>query len=146
MVSDAVEAFVASTPSATATTNAKVPAAVGVPVIAPVVAFTDNPAGSEPDASDHAYAPEPPEACSVALYVVVARAPGSEAVVMATGGAPIAIVNEAFAVLDVFVGSVTAIVNVPETAAVGVPLIAPVDAFRDSPAGSAPLRSEEHTS
>jgi len=32
--------------------------------------------------------------------------------------------------------------GVAATAAVGVPLIVPVDAFRDSPAGSTPLESD----
>jgi len=41
--------------------------AVGVPVIAPVDAFSDRPAGSVPEVRDHVYGDVPPVAASVAL-------------------------------------------------------------------------------
>ena len=42
------------------------PAALGVPLITPVLVFKLNPAGSEePDATDHVYDPTPPVAANV---------------------------------------------------------------------------------
>ena len=43
------------------------PAWVGVPVMAPVVEFSDNPAGNWPEAIDHVYGVVPPEADNWAL-------------------------------------------------------------------------------
>ena len=43
------------------------PAAVGVPLIVPVLALRDNPAGSDPTLTDQVIAPVPPVDCSVAL-------------------------------------------------------------------------------
>ena len=52
--------------SVTLTLNEDVPDAVAVPEIAPVEAFSVNPAGSEPLLTDHEYGVVPPLACSVA--------------------------------------------------------------------------------
>jgi hypothetical protein len=54
-------------PSVAATLNDEVPAALGVPVMAPL-ADNDRPAGRLPDASDQVYDPVPPVAASCAEY------------------------------------------------------------------------------
>src|SRR6204780_5092191 len=51
---------VATTPLASLTWIVKVPAAVGVPVIAPVVALSVRPAGSVPVATENVYGAVPP--------------------------------------------------------------------------------------
>jgi hypothetical protein len=48
----------------TCTVNELVPAVVGVPVIAPVVAWSDSPAGSAPPITDQAYGGTPPVAAT----------------------------------------------------------------------------------
>ena len=54
--------------SVTPTVKFDVPAAVGVPVIAPDEAFKDKPAGRVPVAIDHVYGAVPPLATTVAEY------------------------------------------------------------------------------
>jgi hypothetical protein len=63
---------VADSESVTVTSTEAVPAAVGVPVIEPVWAFKESPAGSVvPLASAQVeYVPEPPLAASWSLYAV----------------------------------------------------------------------------
>ena len=51
--------------SVTSAVNPDAPALVGVPVIAPVAAFSVSPAGSEPVSSDQVYGGVPPVAVSV---------------------------------------------------------------------------------
>src|SRR5215471_2518918 len=80
------------------TVIADVPAAVGVPVIAPVLGFRVKPAGSVPVARLQVTALIPPIACKVALYAVFRTPSGSEVVVMmscraSTMGEPVAEVN-----------------------------------------------------
>ena len=53
--------------SFTCTVILLVPVAVGVPVMAPVLAFNDNPAGNVPTVIDHVYGVAPPVAASVVL-------------------------------------------------------------------------------
>jgi hypothetical protein len=120
--------------SVTVTATVLVPDAVGVPPIAPVDAFSVRPAGSP--VAVHVYGALPPLATRVAPYAVFTAPLGRDVVVMATAGA---IVNVKFLVAVRCVGlvesvTVTATVLVP--AAVGVPLIAPVDAFSVRPAGN----------
>jgi hypothetical protein len=55
---------------------------VGVPVIAPVEAFSDKPAGKVPLVRDHVYGAVPPLAARVALYVMPTWPLGSEVVVI----------------------------------------------------------------
>ena len=52
--------------SATCTVKLKVPTVVGVPEIAPLVAFSDKPGGSDPDSPeiDHVYGGVPPLAAT----------------------------------------------------------------------------------
>ena len=64
MLSDFVAVLLLA--SVTFTVNDEVPDAVGVPEIAPVEAFSDRPAGSEPLLTLHEYGVVPPLACSVA--------------------------------------------------------------------------------
>src|SRR5437870_4619973 len=70
---------------AACTVKLEVPPVVGVPVIAPVPAFSDTPVGSAPVVIDQAYVPLPPVAASVWLYAVPVVALGSVVVVTATG-------------------------------------------------------------
>ena len=58
-----------------------VPAAVGVPEIAPVAAFRVNPVGSVPAVTDQVIGAVPPADCSVALYAELITTFGSVVVV-----------------------------------------------------------------
>jgi hypothetical protein len=85
--------------------------------------------------ADHVYGVVPPVALTGALYAAPATPDGNDVVVM-VGGATT--VSERFAVAVRCVGlveSVTVIATVLVPAVVGVPLIAPVEAFRFNPAG-----------
>ena len=64
-----LSAFVAALlfASFTCTVMLLVPVPVGVPVIAPELAFSDNPAGKVPTVTDQVYGGVPPVAASVAL-------------------------------------------------------------------------------
>src|SRR5262247_3467281 len=64
-------------PAVTRTVKFAVPAAVGVPVIAPVLGVSVSPAGSVPLASAQVYGGVPPLAATVALYGWVTVPPGS---------------------------------------------------------------------
>ena len=122
--------------SVTCAVNDIVPAAIGVPEIAPVDATRLNPAGSVPALTLQLYGAVPPLACSVLEYVAPTVAPGSEVVVTVGGCAATVIFNTFVPVL--FAASVTCAVNDIVPAAIGVPEITPVDATRLNPAGSVP--------
>jgi hypothetical protein len=64
--------------SATCTLNVAVPAAVGVPVMLPLVAFRVSPAGSEPVRTLHVYGVKPPLADKVCEYDVPTTPFGNE--------------------------------------------------------------------
>jgi hypothetical protein len=119
--------------SVSVTTTVLVPAAVGVPLIAPVEALSVKP-GGRPVAPQW-YGALPPDPASVAAYAEFTAPFGSEVVPIASAGAItsgrffVAVVCDALESL-----TVTETLLVP--AAVGVPLIAPVVAFRVRPAGS----------
>src|SRR5688572_24967200 len=66
----------------TCTVNPAVPGAVGVPVIAPMLACSASPAGSEPATTAQLYVPLPPVATSVWLYARPTVPPGSDVVSM----------------------------------------------------------------
>lgn len=66
--------------SAACTVKLVVPAVVGAPVIAPVEAFSDSPAGSVPAVKDQLTGATPPADCKVALYAVLEMPFGSEEV------------------------------------------------------------------
>lgn len=118
--------------------------AVGVPVMAPVAALRESPAGSVPLAKDQVYGDIPPLAASVTLYAEPTFPLGREAVVIAKVAG--VIVSER--ILGVLCGGVllSVTLNVSESLVAGeegVPLITPVDAFSDNPAGKVPLEIDQ---
>ncbi len=130
-------AFVAVAPTLSVTLAVKleVPDAVGVPVMAPVEAPSESPAGSEPLEMDHVNAPVPPVAVSVWLYAMPTVSAGRLAVV--TVIAALTTMESAFVAVALTVSVALAVkLDVPDD--VAVPVIAPVDALSDSPAGRLP--------
>jgi hypothetical protein len=130
-------AWVALTPTLSVTLAVKlaVPVAVGVPVIAPLDAVRDNPAGRLPDGIDQVSGAVPPEEASVWLYAMPIVSAGRLEVVIL--GAALIVIDRAF-VAEAPRLSVICAVNGYAPVAVGVPVIAPLDATRDSPAGRTP--------
>src|SRR5271165_6242107 len=124
--------------SVTFTVKFVVPAAVGVPLIAPVDAFSVNPAGKLPTDIAQLYGVVPPVAANVCKYPAPTCPFANDAVVIVSVGD--AIVFNSAAVFDTAgtSASVTFTVKLVLPAAVGVPLIAPVDAFSVNPAGRLP--------
>jgi hypothetical protein len=119
-------------------------AAVGVPVMAPVEAFSDNPAGNVPLVSDQAYGVVPPDAVSLAEYATPTCPFGSDVVVLVSVLGAMVSVIATDALCAGLLESVTVKVSgAPDIAAVGVPVMAPVEAFSDNPAGSVPLVSDQ---
>lgn len=115
-----------------------VAAVVGVPEITPVPGFKDSPLGSEPAVMLHAIGVAPPLDCSVALYGVLTVPPDSVVVVIVRTEFT-RMLSCLMAVCAVgVVESVALTVNVVVPAAFGVPVIAPVLAFRSNPAGKVP--------
>jgi hypothetical protein len=114
-------------------------AAVGVPLMTPVDAFSERPAGIVPLVRAHVYGVVPPVAASVVLYGEPTVPFGKELVVILTVEV---IVRASVTVLDTIGDSESLTLKLNEAAfaaAVGVPLITPLDALRESPAGSVPL-------
>ncbi len=119
-------------------------AAVGVPVMAPVAVFSDNPAGNIPLVSDQVYGVVPPDAVSVAEYAAPTNPFGSDVVVMVSVLEAMVSVIDAAALCAGLLESVTVKVSgALDTTAVGVPVMAPVAAFSDNPAGSVPPVSDQ---
>ena len=114
-----------------------VPAVVGVPKITPVSVFKPNPAGRLPSITAQVIG-FVPLAFRVWLYEVPTVPPGSEEVVIvgATGAASITMLSLRVALPAVLV-ALTVKLYVP--AAVGVPEITPVAAFKLNPVGRPPL-------
>src|SRR5882724_11353148 len=120
--------------SVTFTVNVDVAAVVGVPVIVPLVAPIDNPAGRAPALMVQVSGDNPPVSAIVWLYATPTVPAGSEVVVIA--GAVVAftlmvklpdVADTAPAVLE----SVTLIVKVAvPVGPLGVPVIAPVLPFK----------------
>lgn len=124
--------------SVTLMVKVEVPDAVGVPVIAPDDAFKVRPAGREPVLTLHVYGVVPPVACTVAEYAVPTVPPARLDVEIANcPAAATAMLKDWVAVL--LLASCTWAVKVEVPDAVGVPVIAPDDAFKVRPAGSEPL-------
>ena len=71
--------------SVACTVKAKLPAAVGVPETVPATLSSESPAGSAPDATDHAIGGLPPADWMVWLYAVPTAPAGSAAVTMVNG-------------------------------------------------------------
>ena len=126
---------VAPTVSVAPIVKLNVPAADVVPVIAPVAAFRDKPVGNEPADTLYVGAPVPPDAETLWLYATPCVVAGSEA-----GEIDItALIVTLYARDPVDPRlSFAVIVKLNVPAADGVPVIAPVDAFNDSPVGNAP--------
>lgn len=124
--------------------NVDVPAVIGVPVMAPVLALIERPAGRLPTLMVNVSGANPPVAETVWLYAVPTVPPGNEVVVML--GAPAGftfMVSEADVAESgpALLESVTLTVKVDVPAAVGVPVIAPVLPFKFKPAGRLPEAS-----
>ena len=116
------------------TVKLEVPAAVGVPVIVPLV-FRVNPAGSVPLEMLHVMGVVP-VAARVWLYAVPTVPFGSVVVVIA--GSATTVIESAFVTDPAEFSAFTVKLAVP--AVVGVPVIVPF-VFRVSPAGSVPLET-----
>ena len=110
-------------------------AVVGVPVIAPVPAFNERPAGKLPTETLNVYEPVPPVALTVCEYAVPTLPLGRVAGFTAIAG----LMVTAYACEPVAPKpSVAVMVKFDVAAVVGVPVIAPVAAFSDKPAGRLP--------
>src|SRR5436190_18910099 len=72
--------------------------AVGAPLITPVLAFSDTPAGNDPKVTDQVYGAVPPLTASVALYGDLKNPSGNDAVVT-VGGATVVVMLRAFAAM-----------------------------------------------
>jgi hypothetical protein len=123
--------------SVTVITTELVPAVVGVPVITPVAELIDSPAGRVPPAAQVSVKC-PLEAAGIvsgvmATWAVDAWAPGLTTV---TTSAPDALITqENVAVPEAPVVSVTVTVTELVATTVGVPVMCPVEALIESPAG-----------
>ena len=113
-----------------------VAADVDVPVMAPVAAFSDRPAGRLPRDTEYVIAPVPPDAVTDWLYATPCVVAGSVAGAMLSAAAMV-IVYERAPVEPSESVAPTEKVNAP--AALGVPAIAPVAVFNVSPVGNVPL-------
>src|SRR4051812_36593948 len=104
-------------------------------------AFRVSGAGNVPEVNCQVYGPVPPLAPSVCAYATPAVPFGSDAVVRSSGGARV----RGRLAVAVCCGdpewATLKVSGVAVTAAVGVPPIVPVDAFRVSPAGNTPAVS-----
>src|ERR1041384_7945751 len=104
--------------------------------MSPVEEARLSPPGNAPVVMVHVSGGLPPIAVNRALKVTPFVALGISPVVTVTGGAATVIVKVFCAVLDA--ESVTCSVALKVPAAVGVPAIAPVLEFKETPGGSAP--------
>lgn len=123
--------------SVTVAVNAKVPLAVGVPEMVPVVDVSISPEGRLPDVIDHEYGAAPPIACNVCEYAAPAVAGISAGVAMDSGVLATVMETGADIVCAGLLLSLTAAVKVITQLAVGVPEIMPVGASV-SPTGRLP--------
>src|SRR4029078_13344531 len=128
-------ALVADAPTLAGTFSVKLkgPAAVGVPVIAPLLAKL-NPPGNGPGDNVQLYGCVPPLAAAVCEYPTP-TAPPARALVVIAGASPIVMASALVAVAPTL--SVTFSVKLKVPAAVGVPVIAPLLA-RLNPQGNGP--------
>ena len=123
--------------SVTVNVSAAVPAANGVPLIAPVEVLNVKPNGSV-SVNCQVSAPVPPAAISVCEYGTPTIPSLSAVVVIFSGGIWDTIVTIAVAVCGGAPESVTLNVRVADPAADGVPLTTPVAALNVKPTGSVP--------
>ena len=138
-----VNALVACTLAASVTcaVKLKLPALVGIPVMAPLVASNVRPAGKEPDVMDQRYGGVPPTAFRLAEYAVPMAPPDRVGAVVIVSAEITESVN-AFVVLTELL-SVTITVKAKLPKLVGVPVIAPLDGFSERPAGSEPALMDQ---
>jgi hypothetical protein len=129
--------------SVTSIVKLDVPVPVGVPLITPVDATRDSPAGSDPELIDQLYGVMPPVAVNVVLYAVPCVAPGRPVLVTVKVAAANTS-SETAAVAVLLSASVTANVKSLIPVPVGVPEISEGPSFfRMSPAGRVPELSEK---
>ncbi len=133
-----VVAFVGVCESVRVTVKVEVPVnvPVGVPKITPAL-LKLKPAGKLPAVLLHLYDGTPPLPCSVWLYAVPIVPAGKGAGVMVNAGGGFTVTVIAW-LADMPVASATWKVTEPLLAPVGVPVIAPVLAFKLNPAGNDP--------
>jgi hypothetical protein len=117
--------------------------AVGVPLITPVAEVSDKPAGSLPAVMLQVYGVTPPLAVNVALYACPVVPEGKLVVAITSGAGGFEGTAELTAIVSCPVAafaaeSVTWTVKPKLPVAVGVPLMAPVEALRTNPGGKAP--------
>jgi hypothetical protein len=126
---------VAPTLSVTRNVISEFPRAVGVPLIAPLPAFRDNPAGSEPAVMLQFRGAVPP-VLAIDCEYAKPRVPPEREVDVIAGAAAIANDNVTVAVAPT--ESLTVSVKLNGPADVGMPLISPVPGVRPMPAGRFP--------
>jgi hypothetical protein len=126
---------VATTPLASFTWRLKVPGAVGVPVIAPVVELIVKPWGRVPEASEKVNGAIPPLTVKAGLFSTTPTSPELTAGQVSVGSD--AMVKGQVAAAAAPLESFTWRVKVPET--VGVPVMAPVVVFSVRPLGRVPV-------
>ena len=134
-VTEYVRAPVAPSVSVAVIVKLKVAALVGVPVIAPVVAFRARPAGKLPAVTAKVGAPVPPITLTDWLYAVPTVGAGSDAGLTVSGALTMT-EYACDAVAPTVSVAVIVKLNVPE--ADDVPLIAPPTTFSVNPVGNAP--------
>ena len=126
---------VAPRPSVAVIVKFEVAAVVGVPVIAPVAAFSDTPAGKLPAETLNVYEPVPPVALTVCEYATPTVPFGNVAGLTVIA----ALMVTAYARAPVAPRpSVAVTVKLEVAAVVGVPVMTPLAAFSDRPAGKPP--------
>src|SRR5579885_3386467 len=128
--------------SVTCTVNPKWPPLVGVPAMVPLAAFRLSPGGSAPLLIDQLYGGLPCCADSPAEYGLPAVPSGRLAVVMVSAGLIVAL-STAVTLCGGVVLSVTLTVKPKLPALAGLPVMAPLAAFRLSPGGNAPLLTDQ---
>jgi hypothetical protein len=133
------QVVVATEPLESVTLIVNVPAVFGVPVIAPVDAFSVRPVGRVPLATENVNGAVPPVTVIAGLLNAVPTMP-DVAVGQVSDGPP-TIVNGHVPLATTPFASATLIVNVP--ALCGVPVIAPVDVFNVRPVGRVPVATEK---
>jgi hypothetical protein len=113
----------------------KTPGAVGVPLTMPVEDAKESPAGSAPVVTPHVIGAVP-VAARVCVYTDPVTAAGKGDVVVMPGGVFTVRVSD----LELEPPALVALtVKVKMPAAVGVPLMMPLEDAKENPAGSAPL-------
>ena len=118
--------------------------AVGVPAMTPLEAFSVSPAGKAPAETVQVYGVVPPEAASVLEYATPTCPSGIQPVDSFKVGITMVSGRVAVLVCTGLLESVTLnFRDAPATATVGVPVMAPVEAFSDNPAGNVPLVSDQ---